>query len=310
MQALEWVIVLLNCLLLVFPYILSLLDLGISGKGWTCFWHSEYLHVCFHHACMQCIYLLNVCAHLCIYIQIHVLRYTYTYSYTYVYIHVHTHTYTYTYVYINCTYTYIYTFTFIFTFIFIFIFKFIFMSIHICVCIYKQRCAHVVEGLMELVNVQLSRLSLSSALLVGTRRGGIATLLRRLWRLPTLLFLPVYTFWSFKFWYHPLATLPVSLLGPVSVALLHVICLFVRAYVYACVHTLTLVYTYTVIIIHMHTHINKCLQFISALQADSEEDQDLFSNTYEVSADIGFAGTQVACWFTIQWPYNSLSQTR
>jgi len=33
MQALEWVIVLLNCLLHVFPYILSLLDLGISGKS-------------------------------------------------------------------------------------------------------------------------------------------------------------------------------------------------------------------------------------------------------------------------------------
>jgi len=45
----------------------------------------------------------------------------------------------------------------------------------------------------------------------------------------------------------------------------------------------------------MHTHINKCLQFNPVLQADSEEDKDLFSNTYEVSADIGFAGVQVAC---------------
>jgi len=45
----------------------------------------------------------------------------------------------------------------------------------------------------------------------------------------------------------------------------------------------------------MHTHINKCLQFISVLQAGSEEDQDHFSNTYEVSADIGFSGAQVAC---------------
>jgi len=76
---------------------------------------------------------------------------------------------------------------------------------------------------------------------------------------------------------------------------MHVICLFVRAYVQAYVHTLTLVCTYTVTIIHMHTHINKCLQFISVLQAGSEEDQDHFSNTYEVSADVGFAGAQVAC---------------
>jgi len=81
----------------------------------------------------------------------------------------------------------------------------------------------------------------------------------------------------------------------VSVALLHVVFVFARAYVHACVHTLTLVYTYTVTIIHMHTHNNIYLQFISVLQAGSEEDQDHFSNTYEVSADIGFACAQVAC---------------
>jgi len=43
MQALEWVIVLLNCLLIVFPYILSLLDLGIYGKNLTCF--STYVTI-------------------------------------------------------------------------------------------------------------------------------------------------------------------------------------------------------------------------------------------------------------------------
>jgi len=161
---------------------------------------------------------------------------------------------------------------FIYISIFMFIFKFIFISIHICICIYKQHCAYVVEGLTGsdavLVTMQLSRLSLSSASSVGTRKGGIAMLFRRLSRHPTALFLPVYTFWRFKIWYYPSTAHPVWLLGPLSVALLHVICLFARAYVYACVHTLTLVYIYTVNLIHMHTHINKCLQLISVLQAD------------------------------------------
>ena len=31
MQVLQWVVVLLNCLLIIFPYILDLLDLGITG---------------------------------------------------------------------------------------------------------------------------------------------------------------------------------------------------------------------------------------------------------------------------------------